>query len=166
MPRTGEIEFSLLPTVQTQGLKVCNKEGKTEFLDLGLLPTPTVSEAVGGPQKVNGKRKKRTSGQVYTAKLQDLAYSGLLPTPATRDFKGGRSTETLKKVDRSKKNSLPDFFALTGKTSQLNPLFAMEMMGFPPNHCEPLLEIVLMEYLAKKKKTKLFQKRLVELEKK
>ena len=37
----------MLPTPQTQGLKVCNKDGKTEFLNLELLPTPKSQEARG-----------------------------------------------------------------------------------------------------------------------
>ena len=37
----------MLPTPQTQGLKVCNKDGKTEFLNLELLPTPKAQEARG-----------------------------------------------------------------------------------------------------------------------
>src|SRR5678815_2793207 len=41
VPRTEEIGCGLLPTAQTQGLKVCNQKGQTEFIDLGLLPTPT-----------------------------------------------------------------------------------------------------------------------------
>ena len=44
---TDEIGCGLLPTVQTQGLKVCNKDGKTEFLNLELLPTPKAQEARG-----------------------------------------------------------------------------------------------------------------------
>ena len=44
---TGETGCGLLPTVQTQGLKVCNKDGKTEFLNLELLPTPKAQEARG-----------------------------------------------------------------------------------------------------------------------
>ena len=35
----------MLPTVQTQGLKVCNSEGKTEFMNLKMLPTPCAAEA-------------------------------------------------------------------------------------------------------------------------
>jgi len=43
MHRTGATEFGLLPTAQTQGLKVCSKQGKTEFVKFELLPTPTAS---------------------------------------------------------------------------------------------------------------------------
>src|SRR5690606_4628938 len=39
----------LLPTPQTQGLKVCDQEGKTQFMDLHLLPT------MGGCKNDRGK---------------------------------------------------------------------------------------------------------------
>ena len=85
---TEETGCGLLPTVQTQGLKVCNKEGKTEFLNLSLIPTPTSSDSNAGTHKESKKRN--------------------------------RSTE------------LKNLFAMrAGKTSQLNPLFVAEMMGFP-----------------------------------
>ena len=41
------VASKMLPTPQTQGLKVCNKDGKTEFLNLKLLPTPKAQEARG-----------------------------------------------------------------------------------------------------------------------
>lgn len=51
-----------------------------------------------------------------------------------RDWKGAASLESLEKRGRiPEKNSLPDFFARTGKSFQLNPLFVAEMMGFPPS---------------------------------
>jgi hypothetical protein len=56
---------------------------------------------------------------------------GLLPTPTTRDWKGARSSEALQAAGRTNTNSLPDFYAQSGKTSQLNPQFVLEMMGFP-----------------------------------
>lgn len=40
MPHTKGIEYGLLPTAQTQGLKICVK-GKTVFMPLGFMPTPT-----------------------------------------------------------------------------------------------------------------------------
>jgi hypothetical protein len=61
---------------------------------------------------------------------------GMLPTPATPDYKGARSTEALEEAGRNQTNSLPDAFAQTGKTSQLNPRFVLEMMGFPPDWTE------------------------------
>ena len=39
---TEETEYGLLPTIQTQGLKVCDEDGSTQFIDLSLLPTPRV----------------------------------------------------------------------------------------------------------------------------
>ena len=50
-----ETGYGLLPTVQTQGLKRCNKKGKTEFLPLHLLPTPTAAEATKYTTKLNSK---------------------------------------------------------------------------------------------------------------
>jgi hypothetical protein len=65
-----------------------------------------------------------------------MDFQGLLPTPATRDYKGARSTEALEESGRNHTNSLPDSFAQDGKSSQLNPRFVSEMMGFPPNYLE------------------------------
>ena len=77
----------MLPTPQTQGLKVCNKDGKTEFLNLELLPTPKAQEARGNCS-----------------------------------------------VNRNKFNLTDKIAELTSPispTSQLNPLFVAEMMGYP-----------------------------------
>lgn len=130
--RTEETEFGLLPTVQTQGLKVCNKQGKTEFMPLDLLPTPMASDGQVGVAKVEGMKIKRSSGVTFSPKLRDLAGNGLLPTPTTRDYKGASTIESIQKRGRNPMtNNLADCFARTGKTSQLNPLFVEEMMGFP-----------------------------------
>ena len=53
-------ESGLLPTVQTQGLKVCNK-GKTEFMNLKLLPTPIKSYWKPGTPKDRNDGKTRDS---------------------------------------------------------------------------------------------------------
>jgi hypothetical protein len=45
--RTEGIEFGLLPTPQTQGLKVADEHGKTRFLDSKLLPSPHLSDGMG-----------------------------------------------------------------------------------------------------------------------
>jgi hypothetical protein len=66
---------------------------------------------------------------------ESIEWNGMLPTPAARDYKGGKSKQALEKR-RERGNlieTLPDKFPLDLKTSQLNPLFVEEMMGFPKN---------------------------------
>lgn len=92
---TDATECGLLPTAQTQGLKVCNKDGKTEFLNLGLLLTPSASDGL----------------------------------------RAGMSMESLKshKKKNAEQSNLAEQIAhkVGGGTSQLNPLFVAEMMGYP-----------------------------------
>ena len=91
--RTEETVSSLLPTVQTQGLKVCNENGKTTFYPVGLLPTPMASDATTGaiigkndqfattrngtPKKIN---QNGQNGSVGLARMVRL-----LPTPNARE---------------------------------------------------------------------------------
>lgn len=157
----------LLPTVQTQGLKVCNAEGKTVPVNLRLLPTPTASEGKRGGQIVVGRKIVRKTGNVFSTKLSDLAKSCLLPTPVASDATTGAiigqndqyvttKNGTPRKINQNGQNGsiglariaqllptpqardckgqchktqscLPNHFG----TSQLNPLFVEEMMGFP-----------------------------------
>jgi len=84
-----------------------------------MLPTPRETAARDNSIRDSGK-----------GNLEDV-IAKLLPTPATRDWKGARSTEALEESGRNETNSLPDAFAQTGKTSQLSPLFVEEMMGYP-----------------------------------
>ena len=118
--------------------------GLSDFLDFYgmLLPTPVASDAgVGAVMGKNDKiivtpkgkvRKINQKGHVWSVGLGRMAE--LLPTPTARDWKGAASLESLEKRGRiPEKNSLPDFFARTGKSFQLNPLFVAEMMGFPPS---------------------------------
>ena len=106
----------------------------------GLLPTPCANDIQSSQEEriiqKNGRfvKKNKQSGTEYGPKLVDVA--GLLPTPVTRDYKGARTTEALKNAGRNETNNLPDAFAQTGKSSQLNPRFVAEMMGFPPNWTE------------------------------
>ena len=92
---TEETEYGLLPTIQTQGLKVCNKEGKTEFLNLDLLLTPSASD---------GLRAGMTMENLKSHKKKNAEQSNLAEQIAHK---------------------------VGGGTSQLNPLFVAEMMGFP-----------------------------------
>jgi hypothetical protein len=82
-----------------------------------------------------GATANMKSTQIKQGSMHSMTLSTfvMMPTPATRDYKGARSTEALEAAGRTEKNSLPDFFNQTGKSSQLNPRFVGEMMGFPQN---------------------------------
>ena len=101
---------------------------------LGLLPTPQAStlDGRGGSRKltkVDGKLVNMSkAGVKYGINLEQMAKYNLLPTPQARDFKGPQG--------RSYKGISMDLPAVVGATSQLNPLFVMEMMGFPPDWTE------------------------------
>ena len=86
--RTEGIEFGLLPTVQTQGLKRCNSQGKTEFMPLELLPTPMATdihhaERVAELKKRGAKGLRcRDKGEAGANGLTDwMDFHGMLPTP-------------------------------------------------------------------------------------
>ena len=133
MPHTEEIEFSLLPTPMAQNRETTldktlerkekyGGEKRAMYLEnyavMELLPTPRV--------KGHGNSHQR----IEDGKIDDLttmAKRGMLPTPRQRDWKG---------CERYR-NDIPSFIEdklkIIGKTSQLNPLFVAEMMGFPPN---------------------------------
>ena len=120
----------MLPTPQTQGLKTCDSQGKTRFMDLGLLPTPNASDYRSGMANRVGQKHNQSLNDRVVFQVRN----GMLPTCTTRDWKGARTTEALEKAGRNGTNSLPDAFAQTGKTSQLNDQFVCEMMGFPINY--------------------------------
>lgn len=166
---TEETVFGLLPTVQTQGLKQCNKKGKTEFVPLYLLPTPNAMDIAHKDMEINerGRRNPKKGKTDHSLGLEDMAVAQLLPTPcsieATKFTKtinpnsqmgqgltalavngllltpsatdGLRSTMTMDSLkSHNKENAnLAEQIAhkVGGGTSQLNPLFVEEMMGFP-----------------------------------
>lgn len=130
-----EIVSGLLPTVQTQGLKRCNRKGKTVFLPLELLPTPTALD------KGTGRTNKSLSPNAAERPTLALAAKqGILPTPCASE-----ATKFTKKLNFKSQmgksltamacNGMipaPSSKKVTaGKTSQLNPLYVEEMMGFP-----------------------------------
>jgi hypothetical protein len=109
-------------------------EYKPTMIKLGMWPTPVSSDATTGaiigkndtfkmtsglPRKIN---QNGTDGSVGLARLVQF-----LPTP-TADDNPAKNTGK-RNQDSLQKRAFQD----TGKTSQLNPLFVMEMMGFPPN---------------------------------
>lgn len=214
--RTEETEFGLLPTVQNQGLKQCNKKGKTEFVPLDLLPTPNAMDIAHKDMEINerGRRNPKRGKTDHSLGLEDMAVAkllptpcsieatkftktinpnsqmgqsltalgvnGLLPTPTAMEVKHSNRVKGLKeqgvkgmysrKNGALRPNGLTDFLdfngmmptqsardwkgctnpgvkkvngnvygetlpdtvkKVTGSTSQLNPLFVEEMMGFP-----------------------------------
>ncbi len=150
--RTEEIDVGLLPTptammdeapiekVDARNHKQMEKGNSPFILGLGqqamrgMLPTPT--GMVGDAYADNSPN----SHLRHTPNLATLASKGMLPTPATRDYKGANSIEHLRGENGTVMNhigQLPNYLKFhTGQTSQLNPRFVAEMMGFPPNWTE------------------------------
>ena len=98
-----------------------------QMASVGMLPTPTTKNVTGGAVQVNEKGKRQNKGGTeFSAQLHDLAKSGMLPTPIAQEhdkITGKENQDSLTKRART----------MTGKTSQLSPLFVEEMMGFPKN---------------------------------
>lgn len=132
VPRTEGTVSGLLPTPIASDFKVrgpgSQQKGLPESIREMLLPTPTATEIHHWQRVERWKRQGRTSmhetedGEKNPNGLTDfLDFHGLLPT--------------LEHIGRKGKNprqgGLPDFFAQTGRSFQLNPLFVAEMMGFP-----------------------------------
>lgn len=115
---TNGTESSLLPTVQTQGLKRCNENGKTVFISLNLLPTPVAC--------MDGIYADKHPENRHSKSIATMAEMGLLPTPCSSDTKRGTKSEHQASASSS--------MGLTG--SRLNPRFIAEMMGFPPDWAE------------------------------
>lgn len=104
----------------------------------GLLPTPCSIEATKFTKTINPNSQM---GQGLTA----LAVNGLLTTPTAMEVKHSNRVKGLKekgvkgmysrKNGALRPNGLTDFLDFNnqvgGGTSQLNPLFVEEMMGFP-----------------------------------
>ena len=95
--RTEETVFGLLPTVQAQGLKQCNKKGKTEFVPLDLLPTPNAMDIAHKDMEINerGRRNPKKGKTDHSLGLEDMAVAKLLPTPVASDIGGGRTNKSL-----------------------------------------------------------------------
>ena len=103
-----------------------------------LLPTPMSTDIHHAGRvkelKEQGKTKfrSREKGQSGANGLMDyMDFHWMLPTPKAQEAKGNIH------VDRGKRNLTDEICKMTasltydGATSQLNPLFVGEMMGFP-----------------------------------
>lgn len=124
---TGRPLHSRLP-----GEKEKRQTGITDWLNYhGLLPTPTArdwkGESADAPSE--GACFVRKSGVKWRMGMSGMAVKNMLPTPTAQDFR--------RRGPNSRQRGLPEAFPAegakrTGATSQLNPLFVEEMMGFPP----------------------------------
>lgn len=110
---------------------LCN-EGVTTYTDsTGIsVNEPGINSHVDGDDQGEIQRRKPVKGGD-----RQLARKGLLPTPSATDHKGGVKKETANSRSQKSKRGvrLPETFAITGKTSQLNHRFVLEMMGYPPD---------------------------------
>ena len=85
----------------------------------GLLPTPTCNLA---PYQYSNGDKNRP----VTPTLVGLANAGMLPTPIASDYKGAKK----------KRKGNTQLTETLGISSQLNPQFVEEMMGYPIGYTE------------------------------
>ena len=143
VPRTEGTVYGLLPTPMASDFKTRGagsaQKGLPEVIREGLLPTPTAMEIHHWQRVERWKRQGRVSmyesedGEKNPNGLVDfLDFYGLLPTPTARDWKGAPTLENFERKGKNpQQGSLPDFFAQTGRSFQLNPLFVAEMMEFP-----------------------------------
>jgi hypothetical protein len=94
----------------------------------GMLPTPTAGE------HKHGKTDKYWQNRIEKGRQEDLsmqAYKGMLPTPTT-DSASNRKNK-YKQGGTPLSVAIQPMIEEDGKTSQLNPQFVEEMMGFPEN---------------------------------
>jgi hypothetical protein len=101
-----------------------------------LLPTPTAMDSTNATATMKSSQVKE--GSMHSVTLCRAMAMGMLPTPVAGEY---RDTGEKVKGNKYKQQNLTRTIAnnsdeWTGKNSQLNPRFVMEMMGFPPNWTE------------------------------
>ena len=100
----------------------------------GLLPTPRANQ-VNGCDLNSETLASRNKGN-----LEEVVagwVTGLLPTPtATSDQKGGCMRKDPKYQNATLAHMMHGIHGEAGRSSQLNPQFVGEMMGFPPGWTE------------------------------
>jgi hypothetical protein len=147
---TEETEFGLLPTPQamdmmqnptrqitSSGRIISNQghNGSAPLKDLamnGMLPTPKAWDGGGGGARPvnNGKTTFGSPG------VKDLAIAGLLPTPRTTGKENYQTRSKRQGHEKAMSYLDSNIQYHLGTTSQLNPRFVLEMMGFPPDWTE------------------------------
>jgi hypothetical protein len=102
----------------------------------GLLQTPTTTERAEPPEKMRAtaERNGYKNGTQFNGLASQVVY-GMLGTPTARHHaRSERFAEGRTMNPQEFANAMHD--PTHGKTSQLNPRFVAEMMGFPVNWTE------------------------------
>jgi hypothetical protein len=123
----------LLPTLQAaEGHKLTGLENQPSMTKMvrqmqNLAPTPAARDYNG--KSGQSRNQKRANPQDSVPNMISRMQEKLIPTPAAQNHKGA------KKINKNMQGSpnLPDYIAQTLPDGQLNPLFVLEMMGFPPD---------------------------------
>jgi hypothetical protein len=95
----------------------------------GLLPTPTCMDATNATANMKSSQVKE--GSMHSVTLNRAMTMGMLPTPMAAE--GGKLSGNEKENQMSMTKLVKQEH---GATSQLNPQFVAEMMGFPTNWTE------------------------------
>jgi hypothetical protein len=111
----------------------------SQLAKAGLLPTPKalmIEETVEQWEARQRKGKKKFGPSLHV-KVNQWMTENLLPTPtASSDSKGGCTRPDPKRQQDSLAHAMHGIWGTPGKTSQLNPRFVAQMMGFPVNWTE------------------------------
>jgi hypothetical protein len=100
----------------------------------GMLPTPTAMDSTNATAKMK-------STQVKEGSMHSVTLSRFLLTPSASDgLRSGMTMDSLRRHNKpnAENSNLAEQIAhkVGGGTSQLNPRFVAEMMGFPTNWTE------------------------------
>ena len=124
LPPKSDIAWEKEITVTRPGRSMASNLRDVPFRMPEMLPTPRANK-VNGCNLNSESLANRNKGN-----LEEVIAQCLLPTPCADDNPakntGKRNQDSLQKRA----------FQVTGKTSQLNPRFVAEMMGFPANWTE------------------------------
>lgn len=142
-----EAESKMKSTQQKEGSR--HSVGLGSAMAMGLLPTPRANK-VNGCNLNSENLASRGKGNLEETVAQWVV--GMLPTPAAQDSKNKTFPQS-----QQNRNSIPGAImrqGQTGKTSQLNHRFVMEMMGFPPDWCDIYYELAEIAIQKKRQKKK------------
>jgi hypothetical protein len=101
----------------------------TQMAKAGMLPTPTVQDGDKATKKWREDHQNNLTAHVFNK---------MMLTPSASDgLRSGMTMDSLKKHNKpnAENSNLAEQIAhkVGGGTSQLNPPFVLEMMGFPPD---------------------------------